>query len=258
MMTRLFYAFYLRILTELKEMPTIETCLSPLLFPARQTSENYIVVVIDVLRATTAFCAAFDRGFGSIIPVTGIEEARCYKEKGYLVAAEREGDKLDFADFGNSPAGFLSADKIGAELVFTTTNGTRAIDTGKVAGELVTASFSNLTTVVNWIAKRNGDVLILCAGWKNTFSLEDTLCAGAIAAKLIKVGTFYASDDASGAAMTLWNHSCENLRDVVSQSSHYQRLLSKGLDADLEYCFKQDTSKSLPILISGKLVNYTV
>ncbi len=236
-------------------MPNIETCLSPLLFSARQTKDNYVVVVIDVLRATTAFCAALDRGFGSIIPVTGIEEALNYKEKGYRVAAEREGDKLDFADFGNSPTSFLSTNNIGDELVFTTTNGTRAIDTGKVADELITASFSNLTAVCNWIFNSNRNVVILCAGWKNTFSLEDTLCAGAIAEKLIKGGHFLPVDDATLVSKALWEKSNENLRENVSQSSHYQRLRSKGLDNDLEYCFRIDTSESVPVLVDGKLVN---
>jgi 2-phosphosulfolactate phosphatase len=236
-------------------MPTIETCLSPLLFSARQTRDNYIVVVIDVLRATTAFCAAFDRGFCSIIPVAGLDETLKYKKQSYLVAAERDGDKLDFADFGNSPTGFLSADQIDTDLVFSTTNGTQAIEMGKVAGELITASFSNLSAAVNWIERKNKNVVLMCAGWKNTFSLEDTICAGAIADKLVAGGKYSPFDDATLAARELWTNSRENLQSFVCQSSHYKRLMSKGLFNDLEYCFRIDTSKSLPVLVDVKLVN---
>lgn len=236
-------------------MLSIETCFSPLLFPARMMQGNHIVVVIDVLRATTAFCAAFDRGFRSILPVATLEEARSYKEKGCVVAAEREGNKLDFADFGNSPVAFLRAEKVAEKLVYSTTNGTRAIETGKQADLLVAASFSNLSAVSRWIENKGKNLLILCSGWKNTFSLEDAMCAGALASRLMANKNFTTSCDATRVAMFLWKNAESGPEGFAKQSSHYQRLLNKGLSDDLNYCFRMDTSGAVPVMADGVLVN---
>lgn len=234
---------------------TVETCLSPLLFPARLTWSDYIVVVIDVLRATTAFNAAFDRGFTAIIPVAGTEEALRMQQEGYLVAAERDGEKLDFADFGNSPTGFLSSEIVADKLVYTTTNGTQAIESGKAAGNLIAVSFSNLSAAAEWLERDKKNVLILCAGWKNTYSLEDTLCAGALAEKLSSSALYVVIDDATLAALELWKSAKDDLLTFVSRSSHYQRLLAKNLKDDLAYCFKPDTSKAVPLLVGGQLID---
>ena len=75
----------------------IETCFSPALYEPDRHSGS-IVVIIDILRATSAICTAFENGAETIIPVSTVEEAREYKARGYLVAAERDGFVLDFAD----------------------------------------------------------------------------------------------------------------------------------------------------------------
>ena len=89
--------------------------------------QDSIVVIIDILRATSAICTAFDNGASSIIPVADIPEARNYKDRGYLVAAERDGFVLDFADFGNSPFNFTREKVAGKTIVYSTTNGTGII-----------------------------------------------------------------------------------------------------------------------------------
>jgi len=239
-------------------MPVIETCLSPMLFPARLLRKNFVVVVIDVLRATTAFAAALDRGFGAIIPVFNVDVALQYKRSGYAVAAERDGDKLDFADFGNSPTGFLSSQHVADQLVYTTTNGTRAIKAAQAADELIAASFSNLSAAASWIEKTGKDTVILCAGWKDTYSLEDTLCAGALAVRLLPSGQFTTADDATLSAIQLWKSACDDLKGFVRNSSHYRRLVTKNLHDDLDYCFRIDTSLTVPQLVDGKLIKSTI
>ena len=78
----------------------LEVCLTPAVFRHFENPDA-IVVIIDVLRASSAICTAFSNGARSIIPVAEVQEARRYKENGYKVAAERDGFVLDFADFGN-------------------------------------------------------------------------------------------------------------------------------------------------------------
>jgi len=224
------------------------------LFEYKTTNENYIVVIVDVLRATTAFCAAFDSGVEAVIPISGLEELEEYKNRGYLTAAERNGEKVAFADFGNSPTVFLQNSLTGKELAYSTTNGTQAIEIAKSSGSIVIAAFSNLSVVCAWISEQYKNVIILCSGWKNTCSLEDTLCAGAVVENLLASGKFVSDGDASLAAQTLWMNAKENLFEAVEKGSHFQRLKNIGLYEDLRYCFLLDTSHSVPVWDGFKLV----
>jgi 2-phosphosulfolactate phosphatase len=228
-------------------MKSIEVCLSPALFEYKTTTNDFIVVIIDVLRATTSFCAAFDNGAKSVIPVAGLEELLDYKNKGYPTAAERDGKKVDFADFGNSPSVFLQSNLIGKELAYSTTNGTQAIEMAKISGNIVAAAFVNLSVVSKWLISQQMNVVILCSGWKNTFSLEDTLCAGAIVEILELSGNFSHACDASEAALTLWQSSNKDLQEVVKKANHYQRLIRLGQLNDLMHCFQLNTSKAVPV-----------
>ncbi|MCB0782110.1 MAG: 2-phosphosulfolactate phosphatase, partial [Flavobacteriales bacterium] len=101
----------------------VEVCLVPSQFPL-YAEDMGIVVVIDVLRATSAMVAAFDRGVERIIPVATVDEARAYIGRpGYIAAAERNGEVVEGFDFGNSPLAFMQEDLSGKTIVMSTTNG---------------------------------------------------------------------------------------------------------------------------------------
>ncbi|MBA7540396.1 putative 2-phosphosulfolactate phosphatase [subsurface metagenome] len=121
----------------------IEVCFSPAIFQYYKDS-NAIAVVIDTLRATSAICNAFQNGVEKIIPVKTIDEAREYKKRGFIVAAERDGYVLDFADFGNSPFNFTEERIKGKTIVYSTTNGTQAIQMAESCYMVVIGSFLNL------------------------------------------------------------------------------------------------------------------
>jgi len=239
-------------------MKSIEVCLSPALFEYKTTTHDYIVIIIDVLRATTSFCAAFDSGAQSVIPVAGLEELLDYKNKGYPTAAERGGKKVDFGDFGNSPVVFLQSNLTGKDLVYSTTNGTQAVEIAKSSGNIAAAAFVNLISVSQWLVNQQRNVVILCSGWKNTFSLEDTLCAGALVESLEKSRKFIRICDASETAFTLWQASKNNLQEVVKKASHYQRLVKLGQVIDLMHCFQLNTSKAVPVWDGYKFRNLAV
>jgi 2-phosphosulfolactate phosphatase len=228
-------------------MNSIRVCLSPLLFPQYNGIAESIAVVVDVLRATTSFNAAFDAGVKRIIPVSELSELRAMKEKGFLTAAERDGKKVDFADFGNSPSVFLESKLLGSDLAYSTTNGTRAMHLARDASGMITACFSNLGAAVSYLSESGKDVLILCSGWKNGFSLEDTLCAGALSASLLETGQYTAGDDACTAAAELWQIASEALQEFASHGEHYQRLLRLDYRKDLAYCFRLNTSLRVPV-----------
>lgn len=109
-----------------------------------------VVVVIDVLRATSAICAAFDNGINSIIPVATIEEARDYQKRGFLVGAERKGQIVEGFDFGNSPYSYMKPELKGKDVVLSTTNGTRALSIAADAPIVLVGSLLNLDVLTDW------------------------------------------------------------------------------------------------------------
>jgi len=231
----------------------IEVCFTPGEY-AYYKDEFEIVVVIDVLRATSAICAAFDNGIKSIIPVPTVEEAWAYKQKGYLAGAERKGQIVEGFDFGNSPFSYMKEEFRGKEVVLTTTNGTKSLDVAKDAEIVVVGSFLNLTALSKWLYEQDKNVLCLCSGWQDKFNLEDTICAGAISDYLISTGYYTAIEDSSIAAKYLYLSAKDNYFGYLKSSSHRRRLKNLHLNEDIKYCLTPDQTDVIPILKDGKLV----
>jgi 2-phosphosulfolactate phosphatase len=231
----------------------LEICLTPAAFDAHADSEA-VVVVVDVLRATSSICTAFANGVREIIPVTTVDEARDMKSKGFLVAAERDGFVLDFADFGNSPFNF-SADKVkGRSVVYSTTNGTGIMRRASGSHDVVIGSYLNISSLCRWLEEQDRKVIIVCAGWKNRFSLEDAVCAGAIALRLLDGGRFITICDSVHAATDLWNVAREDLTGYIDKAAQRSRLREKGLDDCIGYCHTFDVTDAIPVLREGRLV----
>ncbi len=230
----------------------LETCFSPALYEPERHAGS-IVVIIDILRATSAICTAFENGALSVIPVATVEEARQYKGKGYLVAAERDGYVLDFADFGNSPFNFTREKVEGKTIVYSTTNGTGLINLATTAGFIVMGSFLNLSSLAGWISGQERDVVLFCAGWKNRFNLEDSICAGAIAAKLLSTSLYSIGCDSTHAAMDLWSLAKDNMTLYIDKVAQRTRLHDKGLDDCIEFCLTADFTSKIPVIRDGIL-----
>src|ERR1700733_11782614 len=178
----------------------LHVCLTPALLSLYDV-EEYIVVIVDIFRATSSICYGIENGAEAIIPVSEVEECAAYREKGlnYLLAAERNGEVVSGFDFGNSPFSYTKEKVAGKIVVLTTTNGTQALHLSRAAKRVVIGSFLNLTSLCNWLKTQNDNILLVCAGWKNNFNLEDTLFAGAVIEQL-KDGNFKPDDAAIAAA----------------------------------------------------------
>jgi len=234
-------------------MRNLETCFSPALYE-EERHLGKLVVIIDILRASSSICAAFENGVSSIIPVATVDEAKAYKSKGYRVAAERDGYVLDFADFGNSPFNFTREKVEGQTIVYSTTNGTGLIQKAKGAGIIAIGAFLNITALTKWILEHDMDVVLFCAGWKNRFSLEDTLGAGAIAELLIESGSISTICDSTHAAIDLWTMAKKDPWEYIQKAAQRSRLREKGLDDCIEFCLKPDYTKKIPYFKNGILV----
>lgn len=230
----------------------IEVCFSPQSYPLFH-NPNAIVVVIDILRATSAITTAFYNGVAKMIPVATVEEAIKYKENGFMVAAERDGEVLAGFDLGNSPFGYMNTKVKGKTIAITTTNGTQAINAAKDAHKIIIGSFLNIDVVIDYLRKEKKDVLFLCAGWKNKFNIEDSLYAGAVAEALIYKYGFNSICDSTIASMELYKQAKHNLYDFLSNSSHRNRLARLDLERDIRYCLTANQCPVLPVM-EGKFL----
>jgi len=230
----------------------IEVCLTPALLDLYEI-DNSIVVVIDILRATSSMVYGINNGATAIIPVAQVEDCLNYADKGYLLAAERNGEVVEGYDFGNSPFSY-TADKVKDKtVVLTTTNGTKALHMARSkASQVVIGAFLNLQSLCDWLKIQEKDVLLLCAGWKDQFNLEDTLFAGAVVNQLRK--SFVHFDDASVAAEDLYMLAKDDLRAYVGKSSHSHRMVALNIGEDVKFCLQLDICEAIPVLVGDALV----
>jgi 2-phosphosulfolactate phosphatase len=225
----------------------VEVCFSPVMFSDFR-NDAAIVVIVDILRATSAIVTAFMNGVRTIIPVATLDEAMDYKNKGYLVAAERDGIVRDFADFGNSPYNFRPEIIGGKDIVYSTTNGTLSIMMAKESHRVLIGSYLNLQSLVEYICREDRDLVILCAGWKNKFNLEDTLFAGLLAEEVLKNPQFATNCDSTFASVDLWNLAKKDLMGYLEKAAQRHRLKKSKLDDVIGYCHTMNLTRLIPAL----------
>jgi len=240
-----------------KKKPALYTILSPALLHLYDVS-NCVVVIIDILRATSTIASAMENGAKCIIPVDSVAECiRIGKQIDAITAGERDGKVAEGLQHGNSPFEYPPSFIQGKTLVLTTTNGTKllhmALDKG--ATDIITGSFSNLDAVCAYLQKKKKPVILACAAWKDRVNMEDTLFAGAV---IDRIGEQYSINcDASQLAHTLYKAAEPDMFGFMQarNASHYQRLMGFGLEKDIRFCLQPNTVNALPVYENGKLVN---
>ena len=229
----------------------IEVSLTPALYPYRTIDSHHITVAIDLLRATTAVCAAFQAGCETVVPLDSLEALPRYRQIGYSLAAERGGSKVGDAEYGNSPTEYLRNDMSGKRLAYSTTNGTISILCGADADLTLVGSFANLSVLCDRLKKEGKDTVLLCSGWQNNFCIEDTLVAGAIIERLGEKATL--CGDAAEMALDMWRLAKENPFAYCQKASHVHRLYGLGAEEDVKFAFQMDTCPVVPVLKENKL-----
>lgn len=236
--------------------PSLYTCLSPALLHLYDV-RDCIVVVIDVLRATSTIATALHNGAKEVIPVDSVE--RCIqlgKELECITAGERDGQVAPGLQYGNSSFEYPREFVGGKTLVLTTTNGTKLLHMAlaKGATEIVTGAFLNLSAVCDHLITMKKNVILGCAAWKDKPNMEDTLFAGAVVSRVAE--NFEVNCDSSHMAKNLYQMAKDDLYGFMkaNDASHYHRLTNFGLERDIRQCLTADTANVLPEYLSGKLV----
>ncbi|UEG50811.1 2-phosphosulfolactate phosphatase [Ferruginibacter lapsinanis] len=237
------------------QKPTLHTCLSPALLSQYDVS-NSIVVIIDVFRATSTIASALRNGAKCIIPVDEVAKAIDISKKiGGIAAGERDGQIAEGLQHGNSPLEYTPDFIGGKTLVLTTTNGTKLLHMAldKQADTIITGSFPNLSSVCNYLLRKNKNVLLGCAGWKDRFNIEDTLFAGAVISRIKENFTIHC--DSSLMANILYEQNKNDLIGFAPNLTHYHRLVDRfGLIEDIRFCLTPDSADVLVVYEDGKLV----
>ncbi len=212
-------------------------------------------VVIDVLRATTTIAWALNNGAESIQAFTEIDQLKSEADKWpsdkRLLIGERGGKTLEGFDLGNSPLGVKSELVAGKRLFMSTTNGTRALNRFINVKKLFTLALPNRKAVAERILKENlKEICILGSGWEGTYSLEDSLAAGALASYLIcqKDLSVTVENDELNAALCLWEVWRDDLEGALRLASHGKRLAGIGNhDNDFACCAELDKLNIVPL-----------
>lgn len=236
------------------KIPRVHVCYSPELYSA-YAEDKHVVVVIDVLRATTAICVALDSGAERVIPVVDVTVARDYLGKGYIVGAERSGDIVEGFEYGNSPSEYRGDHVKDKTIVLTTSNGTYAIAAAQEAEAVAMGAFINLDAVVNWLCEHiDKEVILLCAGWKRKFNMEDTLFAGAVIERLKEMDMIKELTDSGIAALHLYRLAKEDLYGFLEDSSHRRRLRKLDITEDVMFCLSLNKTDVVPILTPDGII----
>jgi 2-phosphosulfolactate phosphatase len=236
--------------------PALYTSFSPALLNLYDINSS-IVVIIDVLRATSTIATALHNGAKGIIPVDSVDECiRIGKQMGAITAGERDGKVAEGLQYGNSPFEYPESFIAGQTLVLTTTNGTKLLHMALSNGahQIITGSFANIDAVCEHLVASNKPVLLGCAAWKDRINVEDTLFAGAVIDRINN--QFDINCDASKIALSIYNESAGNFYEYIKTKNitHYQRLSSYDLEKDIQHCLTTNTAPVLPVYENGRLI----
>lgn len=233
-------------------MRKIEVCLSPKLIHLYDLQDK-IVVVVDIFRATSTMITALANGVKAITPVADLETCRDFKNRNYVIAGERNGLPAEGFELGNSPLSYLDHAYKGRHIAVTTTNGTLAIEKSKEgAAEVLIGAFLNLQATADYLAGKDNDILIHCAGWKGRFNLEDSLYAGALTSVLSQSHNY--DCDGALAMEALYEANKADLTAFLNQASHAKRLQNHNIEADIDFCLSFNQYNLIGKLVNDELV----
>lgn len=234
----------------------------------RAMLENRQLVVVDVLRSCTTIATALRNGAAKVIPVAAVEEAmrlaQTMDAKQRLLCGERDGEKVNGFDLGNSPLEYDKARVEGKTLLFASTNASPVM-AGLLSGfEQRLLAFVNLSAVADAVRKEGADLTIVCAGRNGRLSLEDTACAGALIRRVMEgagrssAGKGHAKPELNDAAEMAAAYDKAHGGDpekILRRSDHGRYLIELGFEDDLTLCAAVDSVPVVPLLRDGRITN---
>jgi len=209
--------------------------------------------MIDILRASSTICSALDAGARCVIPSEQIEQAFELRDQldlgDVVLGGERQGVLIEGFDLGNTPTDYTPERIGGKTVVFTTTNGTRALHRCRQSDGVLVGCFLNLDAIVRILSLSEMPIHFVCAGTNGIVTAEDCLFAGAVVDGLIEINSGSIIDDASRLCRVMYRDATSNegLHQAMRDSQGGRNLIALGLDADVEYCSRRSVQDLVPI-----------
>ncbi|SHF31667.1 2-phosphosulfolactate phosphatase [Seinonella peptonophila] len=208
--------------------------------------QDRTVILLDIFRATSFIVTAIWKGCQSVIPVESEITAFELAKPEDLLAGEYMGKPIANFDIDNSPTALLNMKLNEKRIIQSTTNGTRAIQRAQQASSILIGSFLNLQAVVDQARQLENDILLLCAGTRGQFSLEDGLAAGFIIKGLIEGSAKIELDDFAKILLIKASSVQYDWRAWCLEGVAGKRLQSRGKKSDLDYCLRLNDCDIVP------------
>jgi len=227
---------------------------------AKAVQRRDIVIVVDVLRASSTIVTALACGAQAVMPLRRVEEARRMKRTNpeYLLAGERRGLRPRGFDLGNSPLEYTSSRVGNKRILLTTSSGTQTLAVAREAPTTLVGSFLNITAIANRARELSREmacgITVALSGKLGEFSLEDFLCGGALVSKLRKEKD--GCSDAAYAAYLSYRSIERRLLETILMGNHAKELVDLGLSEDVRFCCVLDKYDLVPVLELGWIVSY--
>lgn len=213
-----------------------------------------VVLVVDVLRASTTLVTMVERGCGPILLAPTVEAARrvAAHQDGALLVGEAGGLAPPGFAYGNSPVELAAAPIAGRRVVFATTNGAPAVHAAAGASAVLLACLRNAgaAAAAAWAAAPPaGSIAIVCAGRAENpggFGVDDVYTAGLLVDRLAALGDVTVTDAAEAARM-IWAAEPDALR-LLQRCTAGRSLSGLGLGEDVTYAAALDRSTTVPRL----------
>lgn len=212
-------------------------------FVEPESLSGQVVVVIDVLRASTTILHALANGARSVIACESVEEARSIAAQSrpgsFLLGGERHCTRIDGFDLDNSPLSYESSAVADLDIIFTTTNGTYALNRSRSAARILVGAFNNLEALVRVLIADGRPVHLVCAGTDRQLTAEDILLAGAILDRLLALESdrWTLADVQATMAHDFFrarSRDAASLRRAVFESLGARNLIALGMERDID------------------------
>jgi len=237
-------------------MPQLSVHLLPALFAEDEVADD-LVVIVDILRASTTITHAIANGAEKVVPLGSIDDAFALRDQhnDVILGGERGGIRVEGFDYGNSPTDYSAAHVGGRTVGFTTTNGTKALLRSQRAAEIVIGCFANLSVLVEHLQAQSRPVHVVCAGTDGRVTGEDVLFAGAVVARL---GQVTDGNDEARLAADHWrcavpDETSAQIETSLRQSQGGRNLIRLGYESDIALAAQVDTVPVLSVVRDGCL-----
>lgn len=218
---------------------------------------NKIAVVIDVFRATSVITTALAHGAKEVIATRTIAEAQIEyaqrNKQNCILGGERNMQKIAGFHYGNSPQSYVQQEIANKTVILTTTNGTNAINYCISATEIYICSLLNCYFVAKELLKKSQDIVIICAGTRKSFSLEDAYCAGMLLTQFNKYMQFN-TNDLGWIMKSFYTSTKDKPRNVLLNGTAYQALISQGFAQDIAFCLQKNIYNVIPRYVVGRII----